>query len=234
MYNLIVYYLEFKNKAIDLRSKGKTYSDITRILKRNIPKSTLSEWFKHIIFSKSSQRKLQKNVALKLKKAQLKAKRINAEKRKKYLLDLKNKNLYLLDLINVPIQKIILSILYLAEGSKHKNTRFLCLGSSDPEIIKFYLSLLRACFEIDNSKFRGRIQCRADQNKKRLERFWKRTTEFKIKQFYPTYVDKRTIGKKTLKKNYKGVCVIHYFDTSIQLELELLADSVLKYTKKGR
>ena len=44
--------------------------------------------------------------------------------------------------------------------------------------------------------------------------------------FYPTRVDSRTVGKPTLKSNYKGVLKINYFDTRVQLELEALADLV--------
>ena len=62
-----------------------------------------------------------------------------------------------------------------------------------------------------------------------IKKFWHKITGISLKQFYPTYVDKRTKGKKTKKKGYKGVCAIHYFDTEIQLELELLADAIMNY-----
>ena len=70
--------------------------------------------------------------------------------------------------------------------------------------------------------------------KKSLEGFWRKIIGVPYQQFYPTYIDQRTVGKKTLKKGYKGVCVLLYFDTSIQLELELLADSVIKFLTAGR
>ena|SRR3972149_7568071 len=223
-----------KSEAIKLRLRGKTYSDINTKLNTNFTNSTLSSWLNNLVLTDFYKKRLKENIDRKLSKARIKAHETNRKKRLEYLEALKNKNLQLLNSLNLPVQKILLSVLYLAEGSKHKNTPFLSLGSSDPAIIKFYLSLLKKCFKIDNSKFRIRIQCRADQNIKSLENFWQKITGVTFERFYPTYIDKRTIGKKTLKKNYKGVCAVYYFDTSIQLELELLAISVIKYTLKGR
>lgn len=223
-----------KKRVLQLRRKGKTYSDINSLLKRNIPKGTLSGWLKNLHLSAESQDLLNKNIALKLENAQFKAKLINREKRVKYLDFLKNKNLSLLKKLDKPTSKLILSILYISEGAKSKSTFFLSLSNSNPEIIRFYMTLLDKCFSIDRSKYRVRIQCRADQNVKVLENYWGKTTQLPRKQFYPTYVDKRTVGKPTLHENYKGVCTLHYFDRSIQLELELLAESVIKYVIEGR
>lgn len=91
------------------------------------------------------------------------------------------------------------------------------------------ISLLYKCFFISNDKFRVTIQCRADQNISELEKFWQSITSINRSQFYKTRIDKRTINKKTRKSNYMGVCVIDYFDTKIQLELEVLSSSIEKW-----
>ncbi|MBI1864084.1 hypothetical protein HYS03_02650 [Candidatus Woesebacteria bacterium] len=222
-----------KNKAIAFRLRGKTFSDINKLLNKNISKSTLSAWFHDIKLTDFYNKKLEKNIAAKLKRSQRKAKEINRKRRLEYLDNLRKRNLYLTTSISISTQKMILSTLYLAEGAKHKNTPALTLGSSNPDIIIFYLKLLKNCYSVSLDKFRVRIQCRADQNISRLERFWQKTTRIPKKQFYPTYIDKRTIGKTTLKPEYKGVCVITYFSTEIQLELELLADSMIKSSALG-
>ena len=189
-----------KTAAIKLRLRGNTYSDINKKLKANISKSTMSGWFKPLVLSYVSKKRLKSNIERKLKKSQLEAYKTNRRKRLYYLESLKSKNLYLLNSLDLSVQKLILCTLYLAEGSKNKNSAYLGLGSTNPAIIKFYLSLLNNCFKIDNSKFRARIQCRADQNKKSLENFWRNITGVPSQQFYPTYIDQRTVGKKTLKK----------------------------------
>lgn len=218
-----------KQFAIKLRSEGKTYLEIQKKLKRNIPKSTLSFWFKKILLPKSYYIRLKANNNKSLKKARTKALITNYNKNEYRLKLLKNKNLYLLKIVNQNIYKIILSILYLTEGAKYKSSRFLSFCSSDSKLIKLYLFLLFKCFSLDNSKFRVRIQCRYDQSRNDVENFWAKITNINKKQFYPTYFDKRTKGKQTIKTNYKGVCTVIYFDTNIQLELELLADSIIEH-----
>jgi hypothetical protein len=226
--------LLLKEKAIRLRLLGNTYSEINTKLPKNIPKSTLSVWFKNLKFTKSQNKKLKNHVLNKITNAQKIAVEVTKQAKINRLNALRDKNIYILPLINIDVQKIMLSILYLGEGSKSKSSDTMTLGSTNPDIIKLYLTLLENCFKIDKSKFRVRIQCRADQNIKEIERYWGKITGISSKQFYPTYIDKRTIGKPTLKTNYRGMCAIIYFDRSVQYELELLYESMLKYILKGR
>lgn len=226
--------LRLKDKAIHLRLLGNTYSEINTKLPKKIPKSTLSEWFKNLTFTEYQDKKLKNHVLNKIKKAQKIAIKVNKQAKINRLDILKNKNTYILPLINTDVKKIMLSILYLGEGSKSKSSDTMTLGSTNPNIIRLYLTLLENCFKIDRSKLRARIQCRADQDIKELENYWQEITKIPIKQFYPTYIDKRTIGKPTLKTNYRGICAITYFGRSVQYELELLYESMLEYLLKGR
>jgi hypothetical protein len=115
-------------------------------------------------------------------------------------------------------------MLYLCEGSKYPTTTQIKFGSSHSNMIRLFISLLRECFELDESKFRGRVQCRADQDTKKLEKYWSNLSHIPLNKFYKTWADSRTIGKPTRKKDYMGVFVINYFDTDIQLELQFLGE----------
>lgn len=223
------YPISIIDSARNLRLQGNTYSDIQKVLKQNFNKSTLSHWFKDLKLTKEQTTILEHNVNKKLIQAQLKSQMMNKERRITYFNGLRDKNIHLLPAIDAKVQKLLLSILYLGEGAKSKSTKHLSLGSSNPNIIKLYLSLLNNCFDIKKEKFRIRVQCRNDQNIEELESFWQKITKISKEQFYPTYIDRRSIGKPTLHKDYKGVCSVIYFDRSIQFELELLADSVIKY-----
>ncbi|MBL7156219.1 MAG: hypothetical protein ISS87_01310 [Candidatus Pacebacteria bacterium] len=119
--------------------------------------------------------------------------------------------------------KIALAILYLGEGEKWKGRGRLCLGSSDPDIIKLYLKSLRTCYDINEKKLRCRVGYRADQNINELQKFWSKITKIPASQFYQTRIDPRTKGKKSIKRDYKGVCVIYYGSAEIQLELAIIA-----------
>lgn len=114
-------------------------------------------------------------------------------------------------------------MLYLGEGAKWKGRRGLMLGSSDPNIAKLYLNLIMSCYDLKLRDFKFRIQHRADQNYRKLLTFWASSLGASTTSFYAPYIDKRTIGKPTLKPNYMGVCSISCAGTHIQLELEQIA-----------
>lgn len=204
-----------KDSAKKLRKRGKTYSEIKQILNVSIPKSTLSDWCKNLPLPKRYFKKI-KAINVKSQKGALKAWKQKKEIKVAKIID-RNKHLSPL-LKNRDIALIALSLLYLGEGSKTKRGS-LTFGNSDPFIIDMFLDLLRRCYEIDNSKFRCTVQCRADQDIKKLEKFWSKITKIPPSQFYGTRIDKRTIGKKTLKLEYKGVCRIDYFSADIFTEL---------------
>ena len=70
--------------------------------------------------------------------------------------------------------------------------------------------------------------CRADQNTKKLEKFWSNITRIPLSQFYKPRKDARTIGKPTKRKDYKGVCKIDYFSADIYTELMMIPRTIYK------
>src|SRR3989338_4900056 len=191
---------KIKKKVRQLRSNGKTYKEIQKKLNSRIPKSTLSNWCRGI--------DLPKNYFLKVKELN---NRNLARGRQTSLLNRKKQQELFLKRKREEAEKaitksslsglhlkLILATLYLGEGAKWKGHRGLMLGSSDPIIILLYIKLLSKCYGINR------------------------------KNFYQTKPDPRTIGKKTLKSQYKGVCVITCKGTDIQLELEQLINTLAK------
>ncbi len=217
-----------KQEAIKLRKDGKTYSEIGVILGKRLPKGTLSGWFKEISLTSQQKKALELNVATKLRDSQVRGLKALREKRKLHLKNILSEALKHINNIDDATKKIILSILYLGEGAKYKTTRSLRLGSTDAKIIQLYLTLLSSAYEINNTKMRVRIQCRADQKIRELEKYWKKIINIPNLRFYPTYIDRRTLGKPTKKKDYMGICTIEYFDTRIQLELEMLSQLIIE------
>jgi hypothetical protein len=220
--------LLLRQKATALRKLGKTYSEIQKELKTKIAKNKLSYWCKGVVMPPWYKKKIIKINIANFSKARSLGQKALSEKRQTYLENLAKNNLVDISRLDKYTQKLLLSILYLGEGAKHSRSSTLTLGSSNPMIIKLYLKLLKNCYSIEKSKFRVRIQCRFDQNINDLEDYWEKITEIDKKQFYPTYIDQRTKGKPTLKKGYKGVCTIHYFNKEIQLGLGFLANEVIK------
>jgi hypothetical protein len=218
-----------RSEVIRFRKQGKTYSEIQKKLKSIIPKSTLSYWCRNISLPRGYKRKIGEYNKFNLIKARKIALVVNKIKRGKYLQAVLNRNLHLeTALKNRDTAKIALAMLYLGEGSKDSKRGSLMFGNSDPFIVSLFLRLLRCCYNINEGKFRCTLQCRADQNIKKLERFWFRITGIPLSQFYRARVDPRTIGKKSNKLDYKGVCRIDYFSAELFIELKQIAEIVNK------
>jgi len=215
--------------AKHLRILGSTYAEIKSVLGLCIAKATLCHWCKDVPLPPEYAKK----VRMLNEKSWAKARSISIanrkQKREEFFQEIARKNTPIAEKIRSQnIAKIALAILCLGEASKYKRygTGPFALGSSDPRIITLFLLWLRQCFPFDINKVRCRLQCRADQNVKVLMKFWIGHTKISRNQFYPTYIDKRTIGKPTMKKEYKGVLLVMYIDVKVQLELESLAQII--------
>lgn len=221
--------MSIRESAQQLRQKGKTYSEIINLLQTNIPKSTLAYWCRNISVPKSYHAKVRKLNKMNLAEGRKISSRNRKERRENFLkdVDIKNENLYNIFANNSYSRKIALTILYLAEGSKTARGG-LMFGNSDPTIVLMFVNLMRECYKLDERKFRCTLQCRADQDIKKLEKFWSKTTKISLKQFYKARVDKRTLGQVSKKQDYKGVCRIDYFSSAVDLELKRIAQQMLR------
>ena len=217
-----------RNRVKQLRKTGKTYLEIKKIVRRRIPKSTLSYWCKNVKLSQKYQKRIQKLVLNYAKIGRATALIVNKKRREKYLGSVANRNKHLATVLeNKNIAKIALAMLYLGEGSKTKRGS-LMFGNSDPFIISLFLYLLRYCYNIDESKFRCTLQCRSDQNIENLEKFWSKLTKIPKSRFYKAKIDPRTVGKPSKKSGYKGVCRIDYFSADLFIELITIPNIIYK------
>lgn len=217
-----------KCRVKQLRTQGKTYSEILNILKLNIPKSTLSDWCRDIPLPKWYKEKITKINRNNITKAQKAAWASNKIKQENILSKIKSDNKNIFKIINKKqILKTLLSFLYLGEGAKWKSHRGLMLGSSDPLILKLYIHLLKLCYDIKPEELKCRVSYRADQNINKLQEYWSKEICVPLKNFYKTIPDPRTVGKPTKNTNYMGVCVLTCGGTIIQLELAEIPKIIL-------
>lgn len=224
-------YIQYKNRAIELRRQGKTYTEIQEMLSIKIPASTLSTWLRAISFSREELANIQRRGAERIRQGKINALATIKLKREKYFEKIYWQLASLGKLLQYKdIAKVALMMLYWCEGFKHRRSS-LCFGNSDPNLIGLFLRLLRCCYVIDERKFRCTVRCRADQDPEFLESYWAKATNIPLSQFYSTKIDKRTIGKPSKKTDYKGVCRIDYFSAKIYHEL-MMAEKI--FNEKGR
>jgi len=214
-------------KTQKLRSLGKTYTEILSSIGIAIPKSTMSEWCKNVVLPKYYQDILKTKMLHGGHRGRILSLATNRLKREKYIKTIYEKNTYFAEkLFDKDFAKMALSMLYLGEGSKKITRGSLSFGNSDEHVIRLFLKLLRYAYAVDESKLRCTLQCRADQNTKKLESYWLKVTCIPRSQLYKTQIDKRTIGKPSQKKEYKGVCKLDYFSAHIFHELRIIANII--------
>ncbi|MDO8633105.1 MAG: hypothetical protein Q7K38_00975 [Candidatus Wildermuthbacteria bacterium] len=221
-------YFHLKPRVVALRKLGKTYGEIRRTLGIIIPKSTLSDWCSNILLSPEQQAAVNRTAKKASDRGLATAWLINKARRVEYIKTVKGRVIHLSRRIeDKDTAKIALAMLYLGEGAK-RTSGSLMFGNSDPSVVGLFLRLLRNCYEIDERKFRCTLQCRADQDIKKLEKLWSRTTKIPLSQFYSARIDPRTIGKPSMNPDYKGVCRIDYFSGDIFIELKQIVEVIFE------
>lgn len=227
--------MSIKDQVLRLRKTGKTYSEICKELNIRIPRSSFSYWIRNLHLSPYAQVRLEKTTKRNRQTAQKHATAtlIARSNKKRELAHERNTILQTVLLQDIHTAKIMLTTLYLGEGSKSKGRCSVTFGNSNPEIIQIFLMLFRRCYNVQESKFRCTVQCRSDQNKDSLRLFWSSITAIPDNQFYATRVDQRSVGKHSRNSTYRGVCRIDYFSSEIFTDL-MEAGNILLATDMGR
>lgn len=221
---------EYKDKIIKLRKRGFSMNMIEK--RYGIARSTQSGWFKNIKLTSAQKKKLLQNSKIALITARKKAVLWHNKQKQQRLEAAKQQALYALkkiDANNKYILELALAILYLGEGSK--TTVETSIGSSDPLILKFFLSCLKKVYNFDIKKTRCELHLRADQDPEKIKRFWARELKLSLNNFKQVTVDRRTLGSKTFPY-YKGVCALRCGNVAIQRRLLYLAHFFCKEITK--
>ena len=206
---------EIKKKAGKLRRAGKTYKEIRDLL--GIPKSTLSVWLSKKYSGIFDREKQLKHLSAIRPLAIAKIKKRNEERALKVSEQVKieiEKNL----IINSTSLKLILAMLYSAEGARYEGVSGLKFVNTDPKLLNIFIALLRKCYNLDNKKFRVRLHLHYYHQAKQAKKYWSDLLGVPEDQFWKTYFKKRSKTKK-FRKNFMGICFINYSDSDIRREL---------------
>ncbi|TAN61558.1 hypothetical protein EPN16_03010 [bacterium] len=195
-----------------------------------IPKSTVSGWVRDIQLTAKQKEHIRQKILDSGALGRPLALKANYEKIERWKEKIRSevKHFAKLAVKNREIGRLICGLLYLCEGAKYPSTKCLVLGNSNPEIIRCFVNLLRTSFDINENKLRCRIMYRCDQNLTELNKYWSDVTGIPLANFYKSKPDGRTKGKPTLRKDYKGICAIHYLSTDLQFRLQAIGETVIK------
>lgn len=224
---------EFRAKTAALRRQGYSLYELRDLLKVRL--ATVQGWVRDVPLSIKAKRRIRRRILEGGKKARARAAVVNRQKIEVWKQGIREKSRLAIQEVpwNLSLGKLLCTLLYVCEGSRYPSSRALGFGNSNPRIIRFFLHLLRCCFGVDEWKFRCQIPHRWDQNLDLLVRYWSRITGIPKRQFYRTKPDRRTKGRETLRKDYRGVCFIQYLDTALQFTLQSIGEALMEMAGKN-
>ncbi len=198
-----------KNKALELRQKGKSIKEIAK--KVGVVKSTVSFWCRDIKLTSKQIEELHKKMIKGSYKGRMKGARIQYERRIKKIKKYNKEGIRQIGRLSNRDLLIAGLSLYWGEGSK--KTRSVSLSNSDPKIIKFAIKFLKRTFNIDKNRLGAYIGInRVHRNRiEDVENYWSKITGIPGKQFTKT-----TLIKAKNKKNYSNFQV-HYGTITIKV-----------------
>ena len=211
-----------KHLALKLRRQGKSYNKISKEF--NIPKSTLSDWFSQLGWSKDIKNELTRRanyIAIKRLRLFNKKRReiweqwrekAREQARRDFPL-LKNNPLFIAGLI-----------IYWGEGdSKIKNP--FRLSNTDPRMIALYTKFLNKSLNIPKENLRSTIILYPDLSEEKCMNFWATTIGIPKSQFYKTQFIK---GKHPTKRLSNGICMITCGNRQIKEKILVWIDLLSK------
>lgn len=224
--------LREKEKAIKLRKKGFSYSEILK--QTPVTKSTLSLWLRSIGLSKRQKQRLtEKKLAAILRGGQAKrdyrlaiTKRIK-DKARKEIGKLSNRDLWLIGIA-----------LYWAEGAKQKEhnvSQKVKFSNSDPMMIKVFLKWLQNICRISKLEITFRIALHEAAINKlaKVQKYWADITGFSINDFGKIDWKKNKINTKrrNIGNNYYGLLNIYIKNsTNLNRKIEGWIEGIYKRT----
>ncbi len=119
--------------------------------------------------------------------------------------------------LNNSSSKILLALLYWANGAKYPSSNFVSFSNSDYVLVRTFLRLLRRTFKIDEKKFRVHLQLNIQHNKKEIIKFWSGCLGIPKQQFYDPTILKSP--KKSRFKNNYGICAVRYYNLDLLLTI---------------
>lgn len=192
--------IEDKNKAIKLRKRGMSYSQIKREL--NISKSTLSGWLSNMPLSEKRIEELRdfnpiriekcRNTKLRKRENRL---RLVYEKASKDIGQLSKRELFLVGFF-----------LYWGEGSKSDNY-MTAFTNTDPDMVKTFIKWATKCLNIEKKDLKVVLHLYNDMNIKESIKFWSEELDLPVSQFKKPYIKDSKLTGLTYKNGFgKGTC----------------------------
>ncbi len=203
---------EDRRRAIELRLRGKTYSEIKSRL--GLSKSTLSVWLNRYPLT---NRQLERIKAKRPKQIE-KYRQTMAKKRtlrenlayataSKQWLPLSDRELLLAGIF-----------LYWGEGTK-VSPGYLCISNSDPRVIKFAYAWMTKSLMINPQQIHVLLHLYSDMSIETETQYWSNLIDVPLVNFRKPYVKKSTRTGLTYKSFGHGTCNIYTLNSPLKRQI---------------
>ncbi|MDD5145501.1 MAG: helix-turn-helix domain containing protein [Candidatus Pacebacteria bacterium] len=217
--------LKDREKALSLRKKGMSYSQIKQIL--NLSKSTLSLWLKDYPLSKQRIRELRDWNEQRIERYRETMRRKHETRLKQYYNEQKTK------LLPLTKREFILAGLFLYWGEGAKNQTSLSISNTDPSIIKFFVAWLTKSMKVPKERLQIQLQLYNDMNIKEEVNYWSEILEIPFSQFTKPYIKKTSKNRINHKGGFgHGTCNMRFGNSRLAerviMSLKVFADNYNK------
>ncbi|MCK4781384.1 hypothetical protein KAS79_00450 [Candidatus Parcubacteria bacterium] len=198
--------LKEKEKAIKLRKKGRSYSEILKQIP--VAKSTLSLWLRSVGLAQPQKQRLTE----KRKRALERGVKVIREKRILLVKKIKENAKQEVNKITKRELWLIGIALYWAEGAKQKETNVsegVSFGNSDPKMITLFLNWIYTTCDLSPNNLSIRLYIHKTANAEKAIKFWSSATKIPIYKFKKTVFKKhKPRTNRRINKNYQGLVKI--------------------------
>jgi len=184
------------------RLKGLTAREISK--KLGVPDTTISRWIRDIPFDNWQFKRAKQAVRLE----------------KSRYADI---NFSIFD--NENNARVLASLLYWCEGSKYPASSYVGFANSDPNLVRFFLYLLRRGFCLDEEKLNVNLQLHTTQDEAELKLFWSTLLSIDESRFYKSTITDPT--RKRKRRNYMGTCTVKYHDVKLLHQITGIWESLI-------
>ncbi len=193
--------IQDKQKALKLRAKGYSYSQIKE--KLGISKSTLSGWLYNLPLSEARIRELRADSPQRIERYR-NTMRFKKEQRLKTSYAYVNK-----DIGELSEREVFIAGLFLfwGEGGKTLNGTT-ALSNTDPAVLVFFLKWLEV-LKVPKEKLKARLHLYKDMNIVTMTDFWAKKLSIQKSKFIKPYIKQSKLTDLTYKNGYgKGTCMV--------------------------
>ncbi|MBU1291986.1 hypothetical protein KKH07_00635 [Patescibacteria group bacterium] len=209
-----------KLRAVELRKKGKSYSEILK--KISVCKSTLSLWLRDVELTSKQLDDLYKRGRERCRYNGAKANQQKRIERTKLIIEEAKKESRILFKNPLFLSGLML---YWAEGTKKGEV--VDFSNSDPEMIKLMMKWFRSICKVPEEKFKINLYIHELHCRKDIEKYWSSITKVPLSQFHKTQIKSTTL-KHRKNPLYDGTCSVRIYNKDLFRKIKGWRIGVLK------